>query len=104
MSDRDKPQYDPDHAGDLDDYWAASASFAEYRRERAAAIEARLGPVETEQQWLTALAGVLEQSDLRDFSDHYERLREISDAWPNAAARELMHKVLGGILDLRTLD
>lgn len=99
MSDRDKPGYNPDSSGDLDDYWSSSASYHEAKQARETESEANMGPISFKEEWLVALSKALAEDD-----DHIvTRLREIANDWSHdEKARSYMLKILDNISNLKT--
>lgn len=98
MGDRDKPEYNPDSSGDLDDYWSSSASYYEAKQAREAESEANMGSISCKEEWLIALSKALADDD------EYiaKRLREIANNWSHDdEARSYMIKILDNILNLQ---
>lgn len=98
MGDRDIPQYDPEHRGDIGDYWETSASYHASRKEREDASEAKMGKIENKSDWLRALSISLADDDEYIF----QRLGEIARGWKHdQKARTYMLNIHGNILNLQ---
>lgn len=98
MGDRDLPQYDPDNKGDIDDYWATSASFHASRRAKEEASEAKMGAIDNKSDWLRALSVSLAEDDEYIF----QRLGEIARNWNHdEKVQSYMLNIHGNILDLQ---
>jgi hypothetical protein len=99
MGDRDLPVYDPDRAGDLDDYWGSSASYQESKRKREEESEAKMGLINSKSDWLRALSVSLVDEDQYIF----DRLKEIARGWSqDKKEQSYMIKILDNILNLQT--
>ncbi len=98
MSDRDKPIYNPESSGDLDDYWASSASFQKHLADR----EASIGPITNKTEWFRVFAKAI--ADAADDDDFIlVKLREKTDAWEGSAVeRQMMLNLLDEVGNLFT--
>lgn len=97
MSDRDKPNYNPESSGDINDYWESSAAYQKHLADR----EASFGPITNKREWVQLFAkAVLEEDDFL-----YEKLREKATAWGKSDThRQMMLSLLRLTNDLRTAN
>lgn len=95
MSDRDKPNYDPESSGDLNGYWEDSASFWHSVAEREALVD----KVTNRYEWLRLFGRALAEDDQVIF----DKLREKAASWDHSPTqRQMMLDLLRAASHLKT--